>query len=115
MTSSWVPPQFNNTTYSHCYQIIYAHYHADDETQQLRSSNTRTAVVNQISALGHIPDQVNYNEFDLPSSQVVDTTHISDDFETEEEDDDIPDEDITTILEEPHSGIPTDTCGSVEL
>jgi hypothetical protein len=51
--------------------------------------------------------RLTYNEFDLPSLQeVVDTIRIFDVIETEEDDDDVPGEDITTILEEPHSEIP---------
>ncbi len=88
----------------------------DDELHQLRRQNERTAVVNQISILGHIPDQVNYNEFCLPSlREVVDTVHISDVFETEVDDDDVPDEDSTTILQEHTSEISTDISGSDTL
>ncbi len=43
------------------------------------------------------------------------TVHISDVFEAEEDDDDVLDEDITTILEEPNMEIPQDISGPEEI
>ncbi len=69
-------------------------------------------MMNLIDCVALIFTQVSYNEFDLPSLQeVVDTIDISN-VQTEVDDDDVPDEGITTILEELTSEIPTDISGS---